>query len=159
MISSAKKQQVFNWLDTPFAERVPPSKKAFRESIRMTSKTFSKLQYEWEVEKLDKKRRAQSVVRAQDNISDQLEEIPVKSKEVQEVLSALHYMTTQKHNAFAGKIWLQAKGELIEKAEHKVEIGLSADEIAKRNFEAERRLREGGYRVASVQNKPPLLSE
>ena len=49
--------------------------------------------------------------------------------------------------------------ELTEK--HEVTIGLTADEIARRNFEAERRLgewrREHGYRVEDVQDGSSLL--
>jgi len=43
----------------------------------------------------------------------------------------------------AAKVWLQAKGRLEDKLE--VKIGLSADEIARRNFEAERQLNDSGY--------------
>ena len=158
-ISNVKKQQIFDWLDTPPDQRVPPSKKEFRESIHISYKTFNRMQYAWEVEKLDKKRRAQSVIQAQNAINAELEEKATRPNDVEEVLQALHIMATQKHNAFAAKVYLQAKGELVEKAEHKVEVGLSADEITKRNFEAERRLQRGGYRVATVQNESPLLPE
>jgi len=59
----------------------------------------------------------------------------------------------------ANEAFWKLLGEFIEKTEHKVELGLSADEIARRNFEADRQLRDGGYRVEEVSEKPPLLSE
>ncbi len=48
-------------------------------------------------------------------------------------------------------------GMLIERQE--VKVGLTADELTRRNLEAERQLREGGYRVEEVQEEPSLLSE
>jgi len=68
--------------------------------------------------------------------------------EKEQVLNALKDMCVLSKNAFAGKTWLQAKGEFKEVTE--VQIGLSADEIARRNLEAERRLKEGGYSVEDV---------
>jgi len=52
------------------------------------------------------------------------------------------------NNAQALKIYYQLTKRLVERTE--VKIGLTADEITRRNLEAERQLREGGYRVAEV---------
>lgn len=76
--------------------------------------------------------------------------------EVQEVLDALK-ASCLKGNAFAGKVWLQVKGQLVDKSEVKVTLELSAEQIARRNLEAERKLGMAGYRVESVQAKPTLL--
>lgn len=64
-------------------------------------------------------------------------------------------------NAAALKLFNQLTNRLVEKSEQKVEIGLSADEIARRNLEAERRVTEfgSGYRVESLSSKPPLLPQ
>ncbi len=63
----------------------------------------------------------------------------------------------ENNNAQALKIYYQLTKRLIE--EKKVTIGLTADEIARRNLEAEQQLRAGGYRVEEVQKKPTLLSK
>jgi len=62
-------------------------------------------------------------------------------------------------NAQAMRLAKQLTGELVEQSKTEVVIGLSADEIARRNLEAERQLREGGYRMEKVQKEPPVLSE
>ena len=54
------------------------------------------------------------------------------------------------------KLYKQLTGDLVEKQE--VKIVLTADEIARRNLEAERQLKVG-YRVEEVQDEPPLLSD
>ncbi len=75
-----------------------------------------------------------------------------------ELADAIHE-ASQKGNATAQRIEAQIIGELVEKSEQKVTLELSADEYARRNCEAERRLREQGYRVADVPEEHPLLSE
>lgn len=53
--------------------------------------------------------------------------------------------------------YLKATGEFVEKREETIKVELTADDIAKRNFEAERQLNEG-HRVAEVPTEPiPLL--
>jgi len=74
-------------------------------------------------------------------------------KEIEQFL----YIAASKGNPNSAKILAQMKGWLIEKSE--VKIGLSADEIARRNLEADRQLREGGYRVEKVQEESPLLPD
>jgi len=61
------------------------------------------------------------------------------------------------------KVYYQILGKLIEKSETEVKIGLTADELARRNLEAERRVndvgRGAGHRVESVPEKLPLLPD
>ena len=60
----------------------------------------------------------------------------------------------------AQELYAKLKGKLKDEVELK--IGLSADEIARRNLIAERELepgREAGHRVEEVQEEPPLLPE
>lgn len=51
----------------------------------------------------------------------------------------------ERGNATALRTYYQLTNRLIEKSEQEVKIGLSADEITRRNLEADRQLREGGY--------------
>ena len=76
--------------------------------------------------------------------------------QVKEVMDALWEMSVGRKNVFASKIWLQAKGRLIEKREDKVTF-INADDIAKQQLEAQRRLRAGGHRVVDVPEKRSLL--
>ena len=55
----------------------------------------------------------------------------------------------------AQELFAKLKGRLVE--QHEVKIGLSADEIARRNLAAEREL-QAGHRVEEVQKEPSLLS-
>ena len=48
-------------------------------------------------------------------------------------------------NAQMAKLAKQLLGELVEESKTEITIGLSADEISRRNLEAERQLREGDY--------------
>ena len=68
-------------------------------------------------------------------------------------------LAMQRGNANALKLFYTLLNRLVEKTEHKVELGLSADEITRRNLEAERQLRLEGYGMAEVSEKPPLLPE
>ena len=88
--------------------------------------------------------------------------VPRKTSEEKDeelVLKALKKMAVDDHNASAAKFYLQAIGKFEEKSETKVKLELSAEEHARRNLEAERRLRDSGYGVEEVQKEPPLLSE
>ena len=56
------------------------------------------------------------------------------------------------------ELYTKLKGRLVEK--HEVKVGqLTADEITKRNIEADRQLRDAGYRVEEVCEEPYLLPE
>jgi len=56
------------------------------------------------------------------------------------------------------KAYYQITNRLVEKSEN-INIDISGDELTRRNLEAERRLRDMGYGVEDVQEKPPLLPE
>ena len=76
----------------------------------------------------------------------------------QKLVAAKHLVEEVKQGKVTAiEAFFKLLGEFIEKTEHKVEFGLTADEIARRNFEADRQLREGGYRMEEVSEKPPLL--
>ena len=58
-------------------------------------------------------------------------------------------------NAQAGRIWLLAKGRLVEKSEHK--ISFDAGQVTREILRAERELDEVGSGVEEVQERTPLL--
>ena len=74
-------------------------------------------------------------------------------KEYEEYIDALKYMTDKLHNAAAAKVYGQVKGWLVEKTE--VKHGLTADEITRRNLEADRQLGASGY----FNTEAPEVSE
>ena len=63
----------------------------------------------------------------------------------------------EKGSPKALELFFKLRGKLVDKVKADVTIGLSADEIARRNLQAERDLRDAGYGVAEVQDKPLLL--
>ena len=63
----------------------------------------------------------------------------------------------EKLNPNSLKLFFQRAGVLIERSE--VKIGLSAEEVARRNLESIRTLREGGFGVDEMQVKPGILPE
>ena len=71
------------------------------------------------------------------------------------VLNALRQLCIERGNAFAGKVWLQAKGEFIEKQEttHILDGSLIAREIIR----ARQELEDSG--MAQVPDEPSILSE
>jgi hypothetical protein len=92
-----------------------------------------------------------------DKLIDQLaslDEIHIEQFFTRVYERAMEPKATAKHMELYAKL----KGLLIEKREN-VNIDLTADDITRRNLEAERRLREQGYRVDDVQEESALLSE
>ena len=156
-ISNKRKQLVYDWLDTSLEERKP--EKEFRQSIRLGYRALKNLKVEWQVEKTIENKREVSLKGAYDAIEaerDNPENIAEDSKRWIAVEKTIY------EQAIGGsyrdrELYAKLKKKL--KEEISVTVGLSADEIARRNLEAERELREGGYRVEEVQEEPPLLSE
>jgi len=72
-----------------------------------------------------------------------------------EVVDKALISACEDNNAQALKIFYTLNKRLVERTE--VKVGLTADELTRRNLEAERQLREGGYRVEEVPKKPALL--
>lgn len=104
--------------------------------------------------------RAEEIEESADKSDDYTAEDWKKYLQSQKLIAAKHLVgEVQQGKVTAIEAFFKLLGEFIEKTEHKVELGLSADEIARRNFEADRQLRDGGYRVAEVSEKPPLLPE
>jgi len=171
----ARKTLVFNYLATPREQRLPLKK--FLKGHKMQRRTFCNLEGEYKVEKLVlTKREGQAhqeklkntVLDAWDRADGKdppkrIEgvEIAQISEEERLALARKVYKDAMLSDASAKDKDLAVRmlGMLIEKREDKITVELSADEIARRNLEAERQLREAGYRVEEVQEKPSLLSK
>lgn len=59
----------------------------------------------------------------------------------------------------AFELFYKLLDRLKDKSETEIRFGLTADEVARRNLEAERQLREGGFGVAEVLDESALLSQ
>jgi len=99
------------------------------------------------------------------DLSKQIDELPVE--EQIKVFKSLMFKIVQNPNApsMDRKLFAQMHGLITDKAEVKVEVGLTADEITRRNLEAERQLRAEGYRalprpgMEKVPGISPLLHD
>jgi len=153
-----KRKMAMGWFAMHPEERLraglPPDKTKLRTYLGVKSSTLNG----WEAKFFEEKTREimeHSLYHEADEVEQPQEQYSLSEKE--QVLNALRDLCIKHGNAFAGKTWLQAKDEFVEKQE--VKVGLTANEIARRNFEAERQLRKAGYRVVEVQKEPSLLPQ
>jgi len=84
-----------------------------------------------------KKGTKDSVVRARS--------IPISDEDMEKQVHSHLYKMSQEGNAFAAKTLLQAKGRFVERSE--IKVGLTADELTRRLFQARRELRDAGYNI------------
>lgn len=142
-----EKDQIRIWLETPIKERRSKAELCNRLGIRRD--IFKRLSAELTLEK----RRARSELKAiakgsQGDVAilgNALEVAsPDEQREVNEVLNALKKLCL-KGNASAGKFWLQAKGEFVEKSEARVKLELSSEQLAREHIETRRWLNEHSY--------------
>jgi len=134
------------WKLVPKKKRVPRTKKAFALANGVVEQTLAN----WD--------------KRGNDLDRQLNDLPIE--EQIKVFRSLMFKIIQNPSASTmdRKLFAEMYGLRTDKSEVKVEIGLSADEITRRNLEAERRLREEGYRalprpgVEEVQGISPLLS-
>ncbi len=131
------------WRVLPFGDRFPLTKRDFAHQYGLDEKTLQL----WDT-KLEK---------------PELSEVDESDPEawLQAQLMNLYKAVTksaQGGNAQSQKLLAQLMGRLVEKQE--VTLGLSADELTRRNLEAERQLRGiSGHRVEKVSEELPLLPE
>ena len=138
MLIKTKKKVALEWFAMDEVERfkasLPMDKQKLAKHLRVgltTIKDWESRYYANKIgENLEEAGKLPAVVDEQEYARD----------EVQEVLDALHQMATVGKSAFAAKTFLQAKGEFVEKSE--VKLGLTADEIARRNLGAEQELKQ-----------------
>ena len=135
------------WKLIPKKKREPRTKRAFALEHGIVEQTLSN----WDKKVTDLDRQ----------IGDLSVEEQIK------VFKTLMFKIVQNPNApsMDRKLFAQMHGLITDKAEVKVEIGLTADEITRRNLEAERQLRGEGFRalprpgVEEVQDISPLLPD
>ena len=173
-MTKERRQKVIEYLQLPESQRIPLPD--FRKQTGVHKNTFAYVKAEYEAEQRELMGKREQWNQARDIMAQNREGVEVRidrgepiilidepqmpeseEEQVEEVLNALWNMSVARKNVFASKIWLQAKGQLIERREDKITV-VNADDIARQQFEAERRLREIG-RVVNVQKKHPLLSD
>ena len=148
------REVVFKFLSTPREERVPLGDFLAEESI--SKAVYYKLEGEYAL--VEKQERNRQII--EDNLAtmDKKEydsEAYLRDRTPEADKALLQSM--KNGNSSAIKLFYQLLDRLVEKKEEKIEIGLSADEIARRNLEADRQLRDAGYRVEKVQKESPIL--
>ena len=156
-ISNERRQLLYDWLDTSPEERKP--EKEFRQSMHLGYRAFKNLRIEWQVEKTIENKREVSLKGAYDAIEAERDNPENIAEEAKRWIAVEEKIYQQALEGSYRDRELYAKLKKKLKEEISVTVGLSADEIARRNLEADRELREAGYRVEKMQEKPPLLSE
>jgi len=137
------------WKLIPKKEREPRTKKAFALAHGVVGQTLAN--WDKKVERTD--------------LDRQIDELPVE--EQIKVFKSLMFKIVQNPKApsMDRKLFAQMHGLITDKAEVKVEVGYTADEITRRNLEAERQLRAEGYRalprpgMEKVPGISPLLPD
>ena len=137
------------WKLIPKKKREPRTKKAFALAHGVVGQTLAN----WD-------KKADHA-----NLDRQIDELSVE--EQIKVFRSLMFKIIQNPSASTmdRKLFAEMYGLRTAQSEVKVEIGLSADEITRRNLEAERRLREEGYRalprpgMEKVPGISPLLHD
>ena len=145
-------------------EEQPPLKEFLRQNS-MTKRSFYRLMAECEVEKDETKRayleahplgglrKPRFPKKEEDFNYDSDQWLAGRTPQADRAL----LKACEGGNAQALRTYYQLTKRLIEKQE--IIHGLTADETTRRNLEADRQLREDGYRVEEMPEKPPLLSE
>ncbi len=161
-----KYEKVKEYLSTPRADKIPLP--VFRREFGIRRNEFVELKRD--VELAEKELRLKVIRNIQNNLMEGIDGASDKADAQgwldEHWLEVVQYVfeSAKKGNAQSQKLFAQLAGKLIEKSE--VKIGLSADEITRRNLEAERQLREQGFdrrgnglRVEEVKEELPLLSK
>lgn len=131
---SYKKQVFYDWLSKSPSERDPFSQKDLAKKLGITESTL----INWKKEKANAR-----IMAPEEKEYDSIAYLRGRSPEADKALIT----SCLSGNASSLKLLKQLLGDLVEKTE--VTLGLTADEIARRNLEAERQLREGGYQDAT----------
>jgi len=150
VVTASKKKLIFDYLDTPEEERIP--QKQFLKENGMIRVTFYKgeILYAQEKEKEEKEARRRMLAKreAAVRLGDMMENALHKSEEYLDkndgVVDDALVKACKRGNAGALKLYYQLTNRLIEKSE--VKVGLSADERARRNLQADVELLDSGYK-------------
>lgn len=141
-------EQVRHYLRTPEKDRQPF--KQFLKTAHMKPASFYRLQgkieaeKELEDEKLKVAQQVQAVLGEAVTAVDSNKETLDLVRQIKEMDEAVFNAGKIKQVARMAELWYKRKGLIVEKQEHKVEIGLTADELARRDREAEKQLRDAG---------------
>ncbi|MAH50470.1 hypothetical protein CMI37_31905 [Candidatus Pacearchaeota archaeon] len=130
------------------AQGIAPTQRGKAEAVGVSERTFIR----WEREYEDVKSAEREF---KEEVFDPKAYLEANNREITEGL----LKSCKNGNVLAIKLVKQLLGELVEKSETKVELKISADERTRRNLEADRQLREGGYRMEEVPEEPSVLSE
>jgi len=141
MYSDAVKAEAMAWFHTPKNERSPRTMTELAKKLGIKHvKTLHRMK-----DKLD------------DNGAEEYDPDTYLADSAKVVDAAL-IKACERGSPGALKAYYQITNRLVEKSEN-INIDISGDELTRRNLEAERRLRDMGYGVEDVQEKPPLLPE
>lgn len=160
MNNTDKQKKLFELLNTPKEER--PKHLKYRSHI-MRQLGISPIQYEkWEKEYHEAKFR--DVQEQLNKLTSNLEELEAIAFEGDDKKMAnlarqkMWVIGMHEGNYKSLESYLKATGEFIEKREETIKVELTADDIAKRNLEAEQLLNAERHRVEGVSGRPiPLL--
>ena len=139
-----QKERYFKWLDTLPTERVPKGEEGFARSIDVSPVVL----HDWRVDRYQKAKLDIDY----DSKKFLLEQVKTADKGLMDAC--------KKGSSAALNTYYQLIGRL--KEEQKINVVISADEIAKQNRKAERELESGGYSIAEIgvsemQDELPVL--
>lgn len=127
-----KKLDFRKWLTTSEDTREPPTMGELGLKLRVSESTLNR----WK--------------KAEESIKPRLDELNVteRDKLFGDLLFqlAMNPATAAKYK----ELYARYRGMLVDKIETKMRLELSADDIIRRNLEAERQLKSGGHRVEEV---------
>jgi hypothetical protein len=150
MIDPEARQEIITWLKTSSTIREPKTKSALARKLGTTPQTINNIQNEL--------RKGKKTGNGGVDITDlSHEEMVALWKKIMVELVRGGKATAEDRKTFAKYL-----GLLIDKSEHKVEIGFGASELARIRNEARRELEGENYAVegsGKVRPQPPLLSE
>ena len=140
IISAEAKQRVIEWLKTPRIYRNPTNREGLAKELGISVSTISTYAQTLRKEgslpvlaKSDKKF---------DALSRQL--MDFTPEEILEYKRHVYDTAMEKDSSAKDKeLFAKIQGLIVDKSEAKVRLELTADDIARRNLEAERKLREG----------------
>lgn len=126
--------------------------KDFLKKHKLNKSTFYKLYGQVElIDKMVKDTKPEIRIimeRLSDAVSPVLSEEALEAKKIQEMDDAMFEAGKGKKSSKYAELWYKRQGVLIDKQEVDVTVGLSADEIAQRNLEADRQLQEFNRRTS-----------
>ena len=142
-----REENIRNYLRTPEDQRIPL--KEFLRKNHLMARTFYITQGKVEAKDEIAELRNTLTTKVRSIIGDSVDTRSLDQKESDDLAEAIKRMdeavykaATIENIAKMAELWYKRKGLLIEKQEVDIKVGLSADEIARRNLEAERELRE-----------------